>query len=144
LPAEKRRHSNPVPACIHRYTTAIAPKLFEYPPEHVLAANYLMSDFQPDFIADLLDRILDIDQMRVMLCAPSFADREGYTAEKWYGTMQKQVPMTPEQIARFAPPECDPSFKLKLPVPNPFIAQDFSLSQASGGNLCPYMVITAL
>ena len=53
------------------YTKQLAPRLFEVPPEHCISAPYLLEEFRPELTEALLDRILDIDNLRVMRSPPT-------------------------------------------------------------------------
>ncbi|XP_076101150.1 insulin-degrading enzyme-like [Mytilus galloprovincialis] len=66
------------------YTTQVAGLIHKYNLSEVLSGPYLMSEFQPDLITMVLDK-LQPDRMRIFVVSKKFEDKTNIK-EKWYGT----------------------------------------------------------
>ncbi|MEZ5557216.1 MAG: insulinase family protein [Pseudomonadales bacterium] len=94
----------------------VAPRLAEYPPQDVLVAPYLMTDFDPDLIKDYL-YYLQIDNVLVEIAGP---DVQTDQRERWF-----DVPYSLEQRRPRTAPVAVAD--LQLPEPNPYLPEDLSL-----------------
>ena len=66
------------------YVTSLASNLRDYPIEEVLTGPWLIDEFKPDLIKDILDRIIP-SNVYIMVVAKQFEDI-AKEEEKWYGT----------------------------------------------------------
>ena len=96
----------------------MAPRLKDYPPEDLLAAPYLMEDFEPTMILELLARLTP-DNALVELATPDF---DSQTIEPWFG-----VPFDLVQGPLIIEPPT--TTDLTLPNPNPFLPQDLAAAR---------------
>ncbi|XP_076308150.1 insulin-degrading enzyme-like isoform X2 [Tachypleus tridentatus] len=101
----------------------LAEMLHIYPIEDVLSGPYLMSEYRPDLIEDLLSR-LNPNNIRVSVIGKKFQDVVD-AKEKWYGTEYKLERITPEQIKQWENAGYNERFK--LPPKNEFIPSNFDL-----------------
>lgn len=108
------------------YCTALAGTLRDYPPRHVLDHAYLMNDFRPDYIQELLSLLVP-RRMRMWVIA---ADPDGKctSSEPYYGTQYCDVPLEESFLAKLECPGAEP--RLHLPPANEFIPNDFTLHPA--------------
>ncbi|XP_049883205.1 insulin-degrading enzyme [Pectinophora gossypiella] len=91
--------------------------LQEFPMEDVLSAYYLMSEWRPELIDELL-ALLTPDNVRVGIVAQQFGDKCTMT-EPWYGTKYLQEDISEEKIKEWK--NAQPIKELHLPPPNEFI-----------------------
>ncbi|XP_052772336.1 insulin-degrading enzyme-like [Mya arenaria] len=105
------------------YTSAISGILQDYPMNEVLCAHYLQTDYKPELITMVLDKLLP-SKMRVSVIAKKF---EGQTdkKEEWYGTDYNIKKIPDEKIKMWE--TCGVSDKLSLPEINEFIPTNFEL-----------------
>jgi insulysin len=90
----------------------VAPRFRQYPPEHVLVAPYLMSDFDPALIQRYLD-LLTPDNVLIEIAGPDVpADQR----ERWFDVPYRLEIRAPMVIA------ADPT-GLALPAPNPYLPE---------------------
>jgi secreted Zn-dependent insulinase-like peptidase len=103
-----------------------APALAIYPPEDVLAAAYLMEEFDPELIKSYL-AYLTPDNLITTITGPEVDTDQ---VERWFEVPYKLVPegMTVEVVADAG---------LHLPDPNPFLPEDLALlsNDANGPQL---------
>lgn len=99
-----------------------------FPLEEVLTAPYLISEWRPDLIVQLIDglaprycRITVVGQKIEPLCDSN---------EYWYGTKYHSEPIADESIEKWE--QCGSNEKLKFPLPNPFIPTEFELCPIEG------------
>ncbi|KAL5021570.1 hypothetical protein ScPMuIL_000725 [Solemya velum] len=105
------------------YTTHVSAALHEYPIPEVLSGAYLLSEFRPDLINMVLERLTP-ENMRIAVVAKKFEGRTDQK-EKWYGTDYKleKIPEDKMQLWR----NCGVHENLKLPGENEFIPTNFDL-----------------
>lgn len=94
-----------------------------YPLPDVLSANYLLTEWRPELIEDVLSRLV-ADNCRVTIIGQKIADKCTET-EKWYQTKYHTEKIDKATIEEWN--NCGTHEKLQLPEPNPFIPSDFSL-----------------
>lgn len=95
-----------------------------YEPELVLRGPVTVEEWQPEVIASYLD-LLTPSKSLVFEVSPSFgprADAEDWTQEPWYRARYSRRKMDERSLARWGK-----NGKLRLPAPNLFVPQDFSL-----------------
>ncbi|XP_017301100.1 insulin-degrading enzyme [Diaphorina citri] len=105
------------------YVSSLCSNLHLYPLNEILVAPYMLTEYKPDLISDLLNRLRP-DNMRLALVAKQFeplCDK----VEPWYGTKYTRQPMSEEQLTKWTNVSSNDAFH--LPSPNEFIATDFSL-----------------
>jgi insulysin len=107
----------------------VSQRLAFYPDTEVLRGPYLYTDFDENLIERLLE-LLCPERMSLMISGQFVSDRTN-TVEPWYGTEYgvERIADTRFSAWRQAPPTED----LRIPLPNPFIASDFSLVADSLG-----------
>lgn len=94
-----------------------------YPLDEVLTAPYLITEWRPDLITGLIDKLVP-HNCRVTVvnqCNASICDKE----EFWYGTRYKHEQIPQRTLSLWA--ECCENENLRFPLPNPFIPTDFEL-----------------
>jgi len=94
-----------------------------YPLPEVLSANYLLTEWRPDLIENVM-KCLDPDNARIIIIGQKMGDK-CTEAEEWYGTK-----FFYEKIQRSAIDDwltCGIHENLFLPEPNLFIPTDFEL-----------------
>ncbi|CAL8284270.1 unnamed protein product [Lota lota] len=95
-----------------------------FPKEDLLTGDQLMFEFKPEVSLAALS-LLTPDRANLMLLSP---EHEGLCSlrEKWFGTHYSEEDILQEWRDRWAGP-LEPNQDLHLPVPNHFIATDFTL-----------------
>uniref|UniRef100_A0A2A4K9R5 Insulin-degrading enzyme n=1 Tax=Heliothis virescens TaxID=7102 RepID=A0A2A4K9R5_HELVI len=97
--------------------------LQEFPMEDVLCAYYLMTEWKPELITELLS-LLTPENVRVGIVAKGFADKCTMT-EPWYGTKYLQEDIEDSKIQEWK--SVKPTPELHLPPPNEFIPTRLTL-----------------
>ncbi|XP_029847495.1 insulin-degrading enzyme isoform X2 [Ixodes scapularis] len=103
------------------YARDLASLVHLFPMEDVLAGPYLLEDYRPDLIEDLLG-YLRPDNVRIALVAKRFAGQTD-SVEKWYGTMYKLEPIAETVLQKWR--EAGTHENLRLPPRNEFIPNNF-------------------
>ncbi|XP_045505756.1 insulin-degrading enzyme [Colias croceus] len=98
-------------------------QLQEFPIQDVLSAYYLLSEWRPDLISDMLELLVP-DRVRIAVVAKCFAERCTQT-EPWYGTKYLQEDIEEEKLKEWR--EAKPPPSLHLPPPNEFIPSRLEL-----------------
>ncbi|GBP69439.1 Insulin-degrading enzyme [Eumeta japonica] len=99
--------------------------LQEFPMEDVLSAYYLLSEWRPELVERLLERLTP-EHVRVGIVAKVFEGKCTET-EPWYGTKYLQEDIEPDKIQDWQNAgRCD---DLHLPLPNEFIPTKMELEQ---------------
>ncbi|GBP10041.1 Insulin-degrading enzyme [Eumeta japonica] len=114
--------------------------LQEFPMEDTLSAYYLLSEWRPELVERLLERLTPA-HMRVGIVAKVFENKCTET-EPWYGTKYLQEDIEPEKIQDWQNAgRCD---DLHLPLPNEFIPCRMELEQiedpAAAAGLTPSII----
>lgn len=91
--------------------------------EEVLSGPFLMHEYRPDLIEDLLNRLVP-QNIRVAVIGKKFEDIVN-EEEHWYGTKFKSEDILEETLAKWELPGLHPN--LKLPPKNEFIPTNFDL-----------------
>ncbi|KAG8198306.1 hypothetical protein JTE90_021560 [Oedothorax gibbosus] len=105
------------------YTCSLASRLFLYPMDEVLSGPYLIQDYKPELIQQLLN-LLTPENIRIAVVGKKFEDTCCET-EKWYGTKYKLEPIESELLEKWKTVKTHP--QLKLPTPNDLIPTNFEL-----------------
>ncbi|WP_273857405.1 insulinase family protein [Photobacterium sp. GSS17] len=93
--------------------------LLHYAPEDIIYGDYMMAEYAPALIQELLD-FLTPDNMRLVLVAQGL---EYDRVAQWYHTPYSVTPFTDKQLAQWREPDTDPS--MQLPEANPFLSERF-------------------
>lgn len=119
------------------YVRDLAGMLHLFPFQDVLAGPYLLEEYRPDLITDLL-RYLKPDNVRIAVVAKRFMGQAD-SVEKWYGTQYRleRIPDSVMQVWRAA----GTNENLKLPPRNEFIPSNFDQCPREGeGEQLPVMI----
>ncbi|XP_052757227.1 insulin-degrading enzyme [Galleria mellonella] len=100
--------------------------LQEFPMEDVLSAYYLMTEWKPELIDELL-ALLTPENVRVGIVAKCFAEK-CTQIEPWYGTKYLQEDIEESKIKEWK--SVKPCPELRLPPPNEFIPSRLQLETA--------------
>ena len=101
-----------------------------YPPEELMSAPYMYSEWDPDAIRQLLS-LLSPSRFNLIHTTKQHDAAELTLAEPWYGTRFAVRPLSQELIgacAKATPALPTAEGKLRWPDPNPFIPTDFTLA----------------
>ena len=98
----------------------LAMMMTRYPIEDVLAAPYLMQDFDPDLIKDTLARLTPDNLLEVYSGPQVEGDQQG----EWFKAPYTLTRLTADAAAQTAGGDTLAS-QLALPRPNPYLAKDF-------------------
>ncbi|CAG2173523.1 unnamed protein product, partial [Oppiella nova] len=107
------------------YVIDLSHDLHDFPFDECLSAGYLLDEFRPDLITDLLNHLTP-DRMRVTVVSKQFTTIADQT-EKWYSTQYTQQDIPPEKIQKWL--NIGFNDNLALPLKNDFIPYDFTLKQ---------------
>lgn len=106
------------------YVSGLSGSLHDFPMTETLSGPYLLTEFRPDLINMILEKITP-DNMRIGVIGKKFQDRVNQK-EKWYGT-EYQVEEIPDvKLKHWG--SCGLNDKLALPVRNEFIPTVFDLT----------------
>ncbi|KAM3955202.1 insulin degrading metalloproteinase [Aphomia sociella] len=97
--------------------------LQDFPMEDVLSAYYLMTEWRPELIEDLLSLLVP-ENVRVGIVAKCFSEKCTQT-EPWYGTKYLQEDIEEAKIKEWK--SVKPCPELRLPPPNEFIPAKLQL-----------------
>ncbi|KAI0220840.1 Insulin-degrading enzyme [Lamellibrachia satsuma] len=105
------------------YSSSCASIIHEYPLEQILSGVYLVSDYRPDLISMVLDKLTP-DAVRVSVVGQKF---KGQTdkSEPWYGTEYSLDAIAEETLEKWRTAGFHEN--LKLPPKNEFIPTDFEI-----------------
>lgn len=101
-----------------------------YPLEEVFSGPYLVTEWRPDLIRELLDTLTPAN-CRAVVVGQLFADKATLT-EKWYGTKYGFEDFSASAIDSWSR-EDNVNGALFVPPPNPFIPTDFVLAPIESG-----------
>lgn len=105
------------------YTSSLSGVLHDFPLEEVLCAHYLQTEYKPELIDMVLDKLTP-ENMRVSVIAKKFEGQVSHK-EEWYGTEYKLEKIPQEKLKGWA--NCGLHDNLSLPEINEFIPTDFEL-----------------
>lgn len=107
-----------------------------YPIEEVLSAPYLVNQWRPELVEELLANLFP-ENARFILVGKKIADSANLT-EKWYGTSYKHEKVPNVKMREWT--NCGTNDSLQLPKPNPFIPKDFTILKYEGGSKYPTII----
>jgi insulysin len=114
-------------------TCSVAGLLFDFPVEDVISGSYILYEFRPDLIEDVISRLTP-DNVRIAVIGRKY---EGTTdkVEPWYGTHYSvnRIPDSTIDAWRNA----GTNDTLRLPEKNEFIPTDFKLVSKEEGEVSP-------
>lgn len=114
-----------------RYVVGLANDMHLFRPEDILRGNYLMDDYDPALIAEILDEYLTPENVAVTTIAPGLrVERES----RYYATPYSARTLGPGEgdWRVVADEDLDP--RLRLPEPNEFIARNVELVEPAADN----------
>ncbi|XP_065349184.1 insulin-degrading enzyme-like [Cloeon dipterum] len=106
-----------------KYVVNLVEDLLKYPIEDVLTAEYLLSEFNPKLLSELMD-MLTPNNCRIFIFSKHFEKNADQT-EKWYGTKYKIEDIPTELIENWK--NAEPVEELKLPEKNEFIPSNLDI-----------------
>ncbi|XP_033756882.1 insulin-degrading enzyme-like isoform X2 [Pecten maximus] len=105
------------------YTPSVCRSMQIYPIEETLSGGYLMSEFRPDLITTILDRLVP-QNMRMRVVAKKYESVVDQT-ETLYGTKYKLEKIPEEKLQEWS--ACGYHENLRLPAVNEFIPDSFDI-----------------
>ncbi len=105
------------------YVCNTSSNIHDYPMPEVLTGGYLLSEWRPDLINMVLEKLIP-ENVRVTVIAKKFADIATET-ERWYGTKYKSERLSDEQLKTWT--ETPVHESLAIPPKNEFIPTNFDL-----------------
>lgn len=103
---------------------ALAANMLNYPAEEVLRGPYLMEDYRPDLIAELLAGL----QPDNLLLTVSARELETDSIEPWFRVPYRLTTIAPDTVAAWQRRPTTAT-ALALPEPNPFIPRNLALKE---------------
>ncbi|XP_065350054.1 insulin-degrading enzyme-like isoform X1 [Cloeon dipterum] len=105
------------------YVVDLVEDLLEYPVDEVLTSGYLLSEWKPELINQVLENLTP-DNCRIGIISKQFEPIADQT-EKWYGTKYKIEDIPSELIEKWK--NAKPIEELKLPKKNEFIPSSLDI-----------------
>lgn len=105
------------------YISNVVHNLHQFPMEDILCNYYLLTEWKPEMITQLLDDFTP-ENIRVAIVAKKF-ESEATEKEPWYGTNYKKMTISEEQIKDWK--NAGLLEELQLPKKNDFIPKNFDL-----------------
>ncbi|CAG2108412.1 unnamed protein product [Medioppia subpectinata] len=112
------------------YVLSLVNTLLLYSYEEVLRVSYLMDEYRPELISQLLNE-LSADRMRVAVVGKQFESIANRT-ERWYGTKYSFQDIPPEKIQLWL--NIGLNDRLALPPPNDFIPYNLNVKPIEDNN----------
>jgi len=114
------------------FAVGAAMSMHKYPPKEIFRGPYALDEWKPDVIQKYMDT-LSLENSLVFITSSEFKEEaegpdaaaKGWKSEDWYKAMFKEETFTEENSKRWKLEGVETG--LRLPDPNPFIPQDFSL-----------------
>ena len=104
------------------YVQTLAGRMHNFPTEHIISGNYLLREFQPQFITELLNQLIP-SNMRLTVVSKTFSGQTE-SVEKWYETPYTESSIPEPLLEEWS----NVTVKdLHFPAPNDFICTDFKL-----------------
>ncbi len=111
------------------YVSRLTSDMHVFKMEHWLSGHYLTTKFEPNLINEVLDH-LKPELMKVFAISKKYEGKTDKT-EKWCGTQYRTEKMSKDLLEKLK--NCDLNYAFKLPLPNDFIPQDFSIIKNENG-----------
>ncbi|KAM3177861.1 hypothetical protein ACTXT7_003698 [Hymenolepis weldensis] len=108
---------------LFEYVCKLSSRMFKYAPEDILTSGYLISEFRPDLIEEIINCITP-ENFRYCVISKKVADSCD-CIEKYYRTRYGCESIPPEKIEAWK--NCGLNEALHLPPKNPYMPTDFSL-----------------
>ncbi|XP_023021581.1 insulin degrading metalloproteinase isoform X2 [Leptinotarsa decemlineata] len=105
------------------YITSLVHTMQEYPMEHLLCANYMLSEWQPDLIKKVWSNFVP-EKVRITVIAKKF-ENDLENTEPWYGTKYKKIAISEDSLKSWE--NAGLCSELKMPEVNEFVPTDFHL-----------------
>ncbi|MBX2867084.1 MAG: insulinase family protein [Acidiferrobacterales bacterium] len=115
---------------------SIASRLHDYPMEEVLSGPYLMEEYQPQRLSELLD-YLTPKKVMVQVVSPKHKARN---VSPYYGVRYVVNPISDDIIERWVNAENAKFPQLAMPAPNPFIPERLELQSDLSASTKPVTV----
>uniref|UniRef100_A0A182QBN9 Insulin-degrading enzyme n=1 Tax=Anopheles farauti TaxID=69004 RepID=A0A182QBN9_9DIPT len=103
--------------------TNVVSSMHMFPLEDVLVAHYLMTEWRPDLVEELVSKLTP-DNARLIIVGQKCESLTN-AQERWYGTKYGVHKIDPSILEYWSTPDLNDN--LQLPEPNPFIPTDFEL-----------------
>lgn len=107
------------------YVSGLSGNLHDFPMKESLSGPYLLTEFRPDLINMILEKITP-DNMRIGVIGKKYEERVN-EKEKWYGTEYLLETIPTDKLQQWD--SCGLHENLKLPARNEFIPTNFDLSE---------------
>lgn len=117
------------------YARLLADNLHYYPPKYILQAPYLMDRYDEDLLEDMLS-YLSPDNMVVTLTAKGARTEQ---QSPYYDTPYAKAAFTREQLGQWR--SAGVNNEISIPVPNEFIANDFTIIDEAQEQLKPDLIV---
>ena len=106
--------------------SALAARMHYLPAEHVLDANYLYEQYDPELINAFLTKMTPDNLRQVVIARDLDTDK----IEPYFETHYSVKPLSASLVTRLETPQVHP--ELTVPSPNAFIASDFDMRESKG------------
>ena len=119
-------------AYVHTLTSALQ----KYPASSVLTASTLLTSYEPQLIAQLLERLVPCNMLLVLMWE-KWEGKDLGSVEKWYGTEYGLTPLSENLLNRLVTPSIPIISTLSLDYPprNPYIPSIFTLVESSNQSI---------
>lgn len=111
--------------------------LKQYPPKYILTGDCLYFEYDANAIQQIIDELNSRNFNIMITSTRRYNENINYElTEPWFGTMYTEIDMPEKWISLWK--NATPSPEFALPEPNPFIADDFTISYEDGRILPKY------
>jgi insulysin len=112
------------------YVSSLADRMHDYPLDEVLTGPWIMDEWDPDLIRDILSRLVP-ENVYITVVGQRFSLVADQT-EPWYGTKYVTEKISTDKIKSWS--ESKKHERLHLPTRNEFIPTDFELVARDAGH----------
>ncbi len=112
------------------YVSSLSGRMQEYPTDEVLSGPFLLDNWNPDLINQLLEHLIP-EKIVVIAVGQKFQEKTT-EAELWYGTKHATEKIPDAKIEAWKNPELND--RLQLHPPNEFIPTDFQRAPPDDGH----------
>lgn len=123
------------------FTSGVAANMQTLPTRDILSQDALFFPEENAQIADLL-AMMTPTRMRLLVVTKS-VEADADNAERWYGTKFCEHAIASDVVAKWTTVELPRDDELALPVPNAFVASDFTLIDRSDASVVGSLALTA-
>ncbi|CAD5115557.1 DgyrCDS4521 [Dimorphilus gyrociliatus] len=117
-------------------TSSCAGVLHDFPMDEILSGPYLLHEYEPNMITDILNRLTP-DNLRVGIVGKTF-ENECDQTERWYGTNYRLEDIGEETLQRWRNVGDNPKFN--IPEKNEFIPSRFDLVELDNNKDVPKVI----